>query len=416
MMNLCLILPAIIGFSFAGIILLYFFRKERPKEIILSSFFFIFSGFLCQIIFTYGFDYFKDFASEYNEVFSIPIFTIFATATGIFFGNMALRCVSNDKEKREISILFINVINSQLRSLGFIYSYLISYDKENVQYYIEIYQNRLADDKYYQTAFNKIGIYNEQEIDVISQYSIQLQEYLSYLQKLLIQIEQNKQDLEKLTNPERFKITYQEANQRYFIPVIIAHIITMLFACLVVYKLSINYSYKKFKETQEEFIRDYKLLVLQDTKSLVSLFEDKKFYHLDKKLGDDLFNKLKYIRKVFIENKTYIYNKVNEEPLFMCLLWWNQEGLEIESEIKDIYPISYNHCIVAFDDSKEKTIKRCLDLLGKLIKERAIEKFSNLPHNLIREKINILMETDVEKIMEKVKMKYEIVSPWGVDE
>ncbi|BAQ64207.1 hypothetical protein [Geminocystis sp. NIES-3709] len=144
------IIPAIIGLIIAGGILGYFLLKQKlqriifsyllleqkPKGIIFSCFFFLISGFLFQIMFTSGFNNLKNFASEYKDVFSIPIFTILATATGIFIGNIGLRFLANNKEKREISILFINAINSQLRSLAFINSYLTSYKEKDIAFLI----------------------------------------------------------------------------------------------------------------------------------------------------------------------------------------------------------------------------------------------------------------------------------------
>jgi hypothetical protein len=403
-MNLYLILPAIIGFSFGGIILFYFFRKQEPKGIILSSFFFIFSGFLFQIIFTSEFDYLKYFASDYKDVFSIPIFTILATATGIFLGNMGLRFLANNKEKREISILFINAINSQFRSLGVINSYLISYKKKDIQNYIEIYRNRLKDNKFYETAFNKVGIYNEQEIDFISKYSVEFQEYLSYLERLLIEVNQDKQEQEILINVEESTIQYQQPYEKTFIIVKIAHIITMLFACLVVYKLSISYLSKNYKEVEEEFIRDYKLLVYED---LISLFQYKKFYKISKTLSNDLFNKLRYIRKVFKQN-SILSNKINsEKPLYMCLISVKESfiiptssQIREETKFRFHYIIDSKDNIVAFNHSQDEAIKNCQNLLKNLI-----EEYKDDPQ-----------ATNVEEYIKDCKIKCDIVSPWGENE
>ncbi|BAQ64206.1 hypothetical protein [Geminocystis sp. NIES-3709] len=172
----------------------------------------------------------------------------------------------------------------------------------------------------------------------------------------------------------------------------------MLFGYLVVYKLSIKYLSKNFQDAEKEFIRDYTNLVYQDITSLKSLFDYGKFYILKKNLGDDLFNKLKYIRKVFRQNKIYIDYEINEEPLFMSLLWIQEQlKIEVGSKIIFIDTISTNDYIMAFDKSKEEAIKNCQDLLKHLIQKR------------IDSRINI----DFEKIMQNVKIKCDIVSPWG---
>ena len=45
--------------------------------------------------------------------------------------------------------------------------------------YIEVYKSNLIEDKGYDIAFNKIGIFNKNEIDLISFYNIHLKECLS---------------------------------------------------------------------------------------------------------------------------------------------------------------------------------------------------------------------------------------------
>jgi hypothetical protein len=350
---------------------------------------------------TSGFNYLKDFASEYKDVFSIPIFTILATATGIFLGNMGLRFLANKKEKREISILFINAINSQIRSLEFIKNYLLSYKKKDNQKYIEIYRNRLKDNKYYQTAFNKVGIYNEQEIDLISKYSVELQEYLSYLERLLIEVNQDKQEQETLMNVKDSKTKYQQPHERTFIIVAIAHLITMLFAYLVVYKLSISYLSKNYQELVEEFIRDYKLLLYKD---LISLFKFQKFYRINETLCNYLFNNLRYIKKAFQQNNILINKRNSEKPLYMCLICVAESfviptssQIREETKFKFYYIIDKKDNIIAFNHSRDEAIENCQNLLKNLI-----EKYKDTPQ-----------ATNVEEYIKNCKIKCDIVSPWG---
>jgi hypothetical protein len=114
------VLPAILGFSITGILILKFtfFVKipqynENPPGILISSFIFIVSGFLFEII--------------YNSWTSIQCWTkdnssiaFIFTVIGTFCANRFLKKIADDKQKREISVLFRNSINLQVQSLQFI--------------------------------------------------------------------------------------------------------------------------------------------------------------------------------------------------------------------------------------------------------------------------------------------------------
>jgi hypothetical protein len=122
--NITEVLPAIIRFSTAGILILTFtfFVKipqynENLPGIRISSFIFIVSGFLFEIIYTHWSSILSwtQHNSSITFVFSI---------LGTFCTNGFLKKLADDKEKREISILFRNSIDSQLTSLQFIQGYL----------------------------------------------------------------------------------------------------------------------------------------------------------------------------------------------------------------------------------------------------------------------------------------------------
>ena len=99
-----------------------------------------------------------------------------------------MRTIAEQKEKKEVAILFENTIDTHLKFIGFIDCYLQSSELhsseiqkvENLKNFIDIYLSQLKDDVYYETAFKKVGIYSENEIDFISSYSSEKQLFISY--------------------------------------------------------------------------------------------------------------------------------------------------------------------------------------------------------------------------------------------
>jgi hypothetical protein len=89
-------------------------------------------------------------------------------------------------------------------------------------------------------------------------------------------------------------------------------------------------------------------------------------------------------------------------------LLWIQEPLtisilsEITEERKTIFidSIYMNDYIIAFNKSKEETIKNCQTLLKYLIQKN----------------IDSPIDIDFREIMQNIKIKCEIVSPWGGNE
>lgn len=121
--------PALIGFIVSGLILCflvlpseirsYFISGKIRWKIIISSLFFLSSGFIFQII------------TEHRKVFETSIFTVpvtvITTALGIFLGNTILRYIDNidkRKEQKEIAVIFINTIDSQINFMSYINYYL----------------------------------------------------------------------------------------------------------------------------------------------------------------------------------------------------------------------------------------------------------------------------------------------------
>jgi hypothetical protein len=189
------VLPAIIGFSTAGILILKFVfsvkipqYNENPPGILISSFIFIASGFLFEIIYN-SWTSIQRWAESHKDI--AFVFTILGTLFTNFCTNGLLKKLADDKEKREISVLFRNSINLQVQSLQFINSDLplTLINKEHINR-IKIYKNNLLTSKAYDTALNKLGIYDEKDIDRISKYSNELQLCFNYIERLLTTLDE----------------------------------------------------------------------------------------------------------------------------------------------------------------------------------------------------------------------------------
>jgi hypothetical protein len=272
------VLPAILGFSIAGILILKFTfsvkipqYNENPPGILISSFIFIVSGFLFEII--------------YNSWTSIQCWTkdnasiaFIFTVIGTFCANRFLKKIADDKEKREISVLFRNSIDSQVKSLQFINLYLsrISINTKDING-IKIYKNNLLTSKAYDTALNKIGIYDEKDIDRISKYSNELQLCFNYIERLLTKLD------------EYIKVDKSEDKHEYkLILTIVKNTIltTSLSGINIIYHLSKRYLGK----LQDELFNDYEEILDDFTKELSN--SDNR---MNEDIRSDLFNRINCI-------------------------------------------------------------------------------------------------------------------------
>ena len=104
------------------------------------------------------------------------------------------RYLSNQKEKKETSTLFCNNINSQITSLATINEWLTVNYLDQIEGYVEIYKTRLVNNQYHKDSFNKIGIYNHQEIELISRYSSSLDRCLNSIERLLLDFHTKKRE------------------------------------------------------------------------------------------------------------------------------------------------------------------------------------------------------------------------------
>ncbi|MFN7202131.1 MAG: hypothetical protein ACK5VD_08035 [Aphanizomenon sp.] len=385
------VLPAIIGFSIAGILILksIFSVKfpnynENPPGILISSFIFIVSGFLFEIIYTYW----SSIQSWTQHNSSI---TFIFTILGGFFTNRFFKKLADDKEKREISVLFRNSIDSQVKSLQFINLYLSFTSIQEYINYIKIYKNNILTSKAYDTASNKIGIYDEKDIDIISKYSNELQQCFNYIERFLIELDEHITVNKTHVN----ETEYQPQYQRTLIIVKIAILTTSIFGIFTSYYLSKRYLNNNLGKLQDEFFNDYEKILDKFKEELKS----REFYIMNRVISSDLFDQLKYIRNNFIESSNN-YNVSSRKPIYLYRLII-KEPVSIKEPVlnldKDIYPdetilkwvINSTEDIVTFGESPEDVKNKCNDI---------IEDFKS-KHNL---------ETEIQYS----DIIPEIISPW----
>ena len=307
------VLPAILGFLISGILILKFVfsvkipqYNENPPGILISSFIFIVSGFLFEIIYIYW-SSIQSWAEGNSKI--AFIFTIL----GGFCTNRFLKKIADDKEKREISVLFRNSIDLQVKSLQVINLYLsFASTEENINC-MKIYKNNLLVSKAYDTALNKIGIYDEKDIDIISKYSNELQQCFNYIECFLIEFKLDEDIKVKETHFD--PIEYQPQYERTLIIVKIAILTTSLFGIFTSYYLSKRYLNNNSEKLQDEFFNYYEK-ILDKFKEELKLRE---FYIMNRVISSDLFDKLKYIRNNFIESSNN-YNVSSRKPIYLCRL------------------------------------------------------------------------------------------------
>ena len=281
------VLPAILGFSIAGILILKFVfsvkipqYNENPPGILISSFIFIASGFLFEIIYI-CWPSIQCWAKNNSNI--AFLFTI----VGGFCTNGFLKKLADDKEKREISVLFRNSIDSQVKSLQFINLYLsFTSIKENINY-IKIYKNALLTSKAYETALNKIGIYDEKDIDIISKYSNELQQCFNYIERLLT-------TLDEYIKVE--KSEYKHEDKLILTIVKNTILITSLSGINIIYHLSKRYLGKLQDELLNDYndYKDYEEILDNFTKEL-----NNSDNRMNEDIGSDLFARIKCITNDF---------------------------------------------------------------------------------------------------------------------
>lgn len=361
--NIIEVLPAIIGFSITGIFILksIFSVKipqynENPPGILISSFTFIASGFLFEIIYN-CWPSIQSWARNNSSI------TFIFTILGGFCTNRFLKKLADDKEKREISVLFRNSIDSQVKPLQFINLYLSFTSIQEYINYIKIYKNNILTSKAYDTALNKIGIYDEKDIDIISKYSNELQQCFNYIERFLIELDEHISVNKTHVN----QIEYQPQYQRTLIIVKMAILTTSLFGIFTSYYLSKHYLNNNLGKLQDEFFNDYEE-ILDKFKEKLSF--SSKFYIMNRVISSDLFDKLKYLRNNFIESSNN-YNVSSRKPIYLCRLLIKQPVVNFDRDIytgKIITKLYINHTddIVTFGESPEDAKNNCNSIIEHL--------------------------------------------------
>ena len=63
-------------------------------------------------------EFIKSFATNYKDVFSLPMVTVPSSVLAIYLANLLLKAKDSQKERKETAILFINTINSHITNLS----------------------------------------------------------------------------------------------------------------------------------------------------------------------------------------------------------------------------------------------------------------------------------------------------------
>ena len=288
MQNISQITPALIGFVIVAIAIILtnnykFIKNYIFKKPVVYSFIFISSGFIFQLVYSNRLSI-RIFSNCYKDLFSLPPISIISTILAVFLGNTLLRKIAEKKEKKEIAILFENTIDTHIRIIRFIDCYLQSSElysieipkDENLRKFIDIYLSPLKDDVYYETAFKKVGIYNEYEIDFISLYSSEKQLFVSYLERLLIRLDNL---IEARKNNQNQKIL--EAKLDFSLireMTIFSSLKTQFLAtlCLLIFSVYSNSENQSlYQENLQKILKNFS--VLQQEKTLPSV--DSVVYH-----------------------------------------------------------------------------------------------------------------------------------------
>ena len=430
--------PAIFGFVTVGLFSLYYLGggrefftiiSKRFPPLVLYSFVFIVSGFLAQRFYQPVIEFFISSDKKVSDQSKLIV-----TIISGFVVNSIFRYLSNQKEKKETATLFCNNINSQVISLAAINQWLILKNLDQIDGYVEICKTRLVSNQYHKDSFNKIGIYNHQEIELISRYSSSLDRCLNSIERLLLDFRAKKEGSanqgsslkrdtliwvfpsengcktypvgqklkafrDKLSRlklipanqtPYRQKFKYEPSNF-VFVTLKIDLIISILLGYVLVYTLEIHSKSQNNEKNLSEFVEDYKKAI----NSLKQMFDCSHFYILDNCIANDLVENLKYIR--------FQYNLVNstsidETEIYICRLSNKTIIREVSNQdilLQIISFIDNSESIVSFGESEQKAINNSKQ---------------KLKQHLLNHKYD---ENQAEDIIQSCKTVTEIISPWG---
>lgn len=354
-------------------------KKVKRSTYFIASIGFISSGFVVQLIYS-NLELLKKFAEEYKNIFSLPIITIFATAIGIFLGNTLLRLRAENKERREIAILLINTIDAQIKSMGFINKYLTEFETQVLMSNnkaklddaiksrdkIRVYFSQLSHDIYFETAFKKIGIYNEDDIDIISLYSTQKQQLLNYTNRLMI-------DFEQLKN--------QSPNILIFEIVKSSIVTTIFFGYLSLIEISKYYSSNKICVEQDNFEKSWIALLNQLNRN-ISL--------INKDLCEDFLKTINFVK----DNYQEIFDNRNIKqikPYYVCVITINIDIINKTLNTGRISNaiLSSEKNIIAFGESEEMAKQSSQEKLKNILSDRMSSIYSNNDINQLMQKLDV---------------------------
>jgi hypothetical protein len=355
------VIPAIVGITISIVGVVYSLNKKSINNALLKynrlgyitlTVAILSSGFLVQIFINHLEDI-EQFSHQHKDIIDIPlILSALFSGTVIFIGNRILRNSANNKEKIEISVFLNNVIESQVNDLSCIDSFITDYDMlmeknlERIKFYDQKINNN---DKYFPDAFNKIGLYEKTEIDIISKYFKKLQDIPSYNSRFLSEFDEAK-------NYKGIKEYYFQKYQKTFIILKIEISMTILLGLLSIYVLS-EFIQKKEIETKL-FVEEY----YQVINELKKLFNSSKFYVLNSRIAKDLIKILEYVKNAY-QARTKTINNQKKENIFICRLFI------INNENNNSIPFLQKESIIAFEKTKESVENKAKCLLKHELKK-----------------------------------------------
>jgi hypothetical protein len=408
------ILPAILGITITGSLLFYFCKNfERSKsQVILLSFLLMISGFALQI-FVNNIGYINSFMEKGNNIFSLPIVS---AISGTFVVNRLLKYISDNKEKREVAILLVETINSQIRSLSLIECYisgnLSNLEKDIPEVYlhniranenlINIYKKNLSQNKYLEVAFSKIGIFGENEIQTICSFVTSLSDTLCYLEKINI--------LDSSTIDSSIKLSIWALKS--------CLLKTILMGFLAVYQLNFMYTKKDYLSITNEFVDDYEKIL----EPLLILFKYPQMYYKinpDSGLMIDVINNLKHIRLVFNKlNKLDIKKEKNS----ICRI----NIKSISEEINHTRYKAFNHNqvfilpnneFIYFKKDKKDAVTTDIESNAKNqlteFMKKNINDYNQLAQNSKLDLLDLNVYINKVKNITPDKITVEVITPWG---
>lgn len=428
------IIPALIGFTISGFLLRYFILRQNQKGIIISSLLFLVSGFVFQIIWT-NLDAIKEVSSTYKEIFSIPIVTIFSTAIGIFLGNTMLRELDKQKQQKEIAAILVNIIDAKvdcMKVINYDVSMLSKSDIKSQRYAeksLKIYLSQLSNFNSFESAFQKIGIYSETEIDYISAWFTRYQNLISQTNQLILEYEKTNQlilDYERTTDKNILNWIILDKGfwiQFAIVKTDIVMIMFLGFLCLI--QMSKFYSLDKMNKYQKNF-ESFFMNILTEFDSRVFVMEEL--------ICEDFMMGLDWLKDNY--SKSYKTKISLDTNFYICFI---KLSLNIINEVFDTNigicdnPSIYNSAnVISFGKSEEDAIKNAKQKLNSLLDsiinppEKAVENYqknestkNKTSHKLlllgiVGEKLKNEDEftMKINKLFPRLSIEVKNISPW----